>query len=202
MFILAEKPTKPTTESFWQKVALLVCTAILTGIAIPYITNRMAEDRAHKDQQQAASLERQKTILQAQEQLLRDLETTIFDFHTAAAALPWYRTTQLDAKKFQKAADAYDTVSWTFMAKMHALLTRADRLTSQSLYGQLESHQRKWEALDVDLTTLRQSAKATPEQWTRMLGRLNAQIADATKVLHNLASEYSLLPIAAQKVEK
>ena len=149
----ASQPTnKKAGESLLEKVLLLVLTAILTGLLVPYINNKLADQRAVREKTEAADLARQASVLREQEQFLAQLERTIFDFHTKAAAVCWYRSQQPDEEKYAKSFAEYDTVSWKFMSDMHALLSKAKRLTSETAYATLEQHQRRWEALDLELT--------------------------------------------------
>src|SRR5689334_15157845 len=135
-------------EPFAQNIILLVVTAILTGLLVPVINARIAEQRARREQAESARLARQSSVLKSQEEFLLHLEKTLFDFHVCAAAVPWYRSMQIDDDRFAAARDAYNDTSWKFMAEMHAALSKARRLSSPAAFNELERHQRAWYSID------------------------------------------------------
>jgi hypothetical protein len=69
------------SESFVEKVALLLATAVLSGFLIPYVVSTMQRTRARSD-----------AIAASQRQLLDDLAETILTYQTLALDVSWYRT--------------------------------------------------------------------------------------------------------------
>jgi hypothetical protein len=179
---------------FLANIILLVITAILTGLLVPFINARMSEQRARREQSDAEHRARQTSVLKSQEEFLLHVEKTLFDFHICAAAVPWYRSTQPDDRKFAAARDAYDSASWKFMAEMHAALSKARRLSSPSAYQALESHHHRWYAVDGAIVKLINQESATVEDWFELLHSVNGQAMDAGHVLSVLATDYGLVP--------
>src|SRR5687767_7009587 len=112
-------------ETFKQKIVLLLLTGALTGVLVPVISSILAEQRSRRERSEAATLAKQASaeaesrarhasVIHAQEVFLIQLEKTIFDFHTRAAAVPWYRSQQPDLIRYQAARDAYEGASWAF----------------------------------------------------------------------------------------
>jgi hypothetical protein len=184
----------PFDTSFAENVLLLVVTAILTGILVPVINNRMAEQRAKREQAEAAHLTRQASVLRLQEEFLLGLEKILFDFHICAAAVPWYQSTEIDQKKSAAAKETYDKNSWRFMAEMHVALSKARRLSSAAAYQELEAHQRAWYELDLKLVEGSKDENTSPADWFDLLNQINRQGQDAARVISVLAADYGLTP--------
>jgi len=180
-----------SSEPFKEKVQLLLLTALLTGILVPSITSILAELRSRNERVKTAELAKQASLIRSQEEFLVQLEKTIFQFHTQAAALAWYRSQQPDNAKYERAREAYDQAAWKFMADMHASVSKAKRITSPEVFRALQVHQHRWEVLDLDLVRLSRK-DAAPEVWLKMLERINRQATDASDVLEKLAIDYGL----------
>jgi hypothetical protein len=192
------------SDSFVEKALLLALTAALSGFLVPFINGRLGEQRLQQQQREAdqrfrsqrvfeAELARQSAVIKMQQDFLEGLEKTLFDFHTRAAAVAWYKTQQKSQSKYQQALEEYDSNSWRFMASMHAALSKAQRLTAREAYNDLEKHQREWEALDVEIVRL-SLGKASEQDWYAMLERINAQALAAGKILGAVATSYGLVP--------
>lgn len=171
--------TRKITETFSEKVILLLVTALLTGILVPYINGRLA---------------RQASVLQEQKEFLGELERRLYEFHTKAAAVCWYRSQAPDESKFGAAVEAYDAASWKFMSDMHAAVSKARRLSSPEAYRDLARLQHKWEMLDLELTRLSQSDQRDSKVWLAMLERVNVQAGQTGIVMQTLARDYGLSP--------
>lgn len=183
-----------TIDSFAQNIILLVVTAILTGLLVPFINARIAEQRVRREQAESARLARQSSVLKSQEEFLLHLEKTLFDFHVCAAAVPWYRSMQIDDSRFAAARHAYDDASWKFMAEMHAALSKARRLSSPAALQELERHQRGWYSIDGEIVKLANGDRVSTEEWSQLLSAVNDQAADAGRVISVLAADFGLVP--------
>jgi hypothetical protein len=179
--------------AFREKIVLLLLTALLTGLLVPFINGTIAAQRARSDQREAAKLARQASVIRSQEEFLERLEKTVFEFHTRAAAVPWYKTQQPDPEKFNAAAEAYDAASWRFMSDMHALMSKGRRLTSDEAFRALQQHQQNWYEIDLAIVQLMRK-DATEDEWRKMLGQVNAQALNGQALLRLLAADYKLVP--------
>lgn len=176
-----------------QNVVLLIVTAVLSGLLIPYVNARMGAEQTLREQEEAARKARQASVIHAQEQFLEHLERSLFDFNMRAAAVPWYRSMQLDEAKFAVAREAYDAESWKFMGTMYVLLSQGKRLTSPAAYKVLKDHHHQWENLDADII---KAIGKDPgrKQWRVLLDRVNDQAQASETVLDTLARDYGLVP--------
>src|SRR5664279_4047808 len=97
-----------TSESFAEKVILLLFAALLSGIIAPYLIGRYNNDASTR--QKAADLARSKndSILQAQSKLVEEFATVVLTYETLALDVTWYKTSAgKDEKLYMKAYERY-----------------------------------------------------------------------------------------------
>jgi hypothetical protein len=168
------------TPSFWEKIALLVATAILSGLVIPLVIRYTDEARA-----------RQSAVSQAQEQLYLDVSKTILTYQTLVLDVSWFGTPQGRNNDMQKQAFArYNERVVDLVADWRVHIARAKTLTSRE-FSKLLNEFLTEVFLTQDTPTVQQWAKCNIDcDWStqhqvnqEMLGKANDLVVELAKDL-------------------
>ena len=117
------------TSSFWEKIALLLATAIVSGIVVPLIIKQTDDSRA-----------RRTAVTQAQEQLFREVSETMLTFQTLALDVSWYGTPGTrDEENQRKAYARYNERAVDLVARWRSQAARSKTLTSPEVSKKLEA---------------------------------------------------------------
>ncbi|MFO0699261.1 MAG: hypothetical protein U0236_08535 [Nitrospira sp.] len=115
------------TAAFWEKIVLLVVTALVSGIVIPLILKQADESRA-----------RRAAIVAAQEQLYREASETMLTLQTLALDVSWYGTSQAkDEDNQRRAYSRYSDRVVELVARWRVQIARAKSLTSPDIANKL-----------------------------------------------------------------
>ena len=116
------------TSAFWEKIALLLATALLSGLVIPLIVKATDESRA-----------RRAAVSQAQEQLFRDASETMLTFQTLVLDVSWFGTPGARDEDSQRRVYAkYNDRAADLVARWRTQVARARTLTSSSVSEKLQ----------------------------------------------------------------
>ena len=176
------------SESFIQAALLLVLTALLTGLLAPLINANMAHRKFKQQRLFEADLARQNKIIEAQSQLLEEIEQLVWDYYVRAIAVGWYTCEDKDETKYQESFEKYDTSTWEFYTNMQRALSKARRLASPRMQQQLQDLYEVLRALDANLINLVKS-RATEDVWNAFYTSLRSEHADEIKRVMNLLAE-------------
>ncbi len=117
------------SSAFWEKIILLVATALISGLLVPLVVKDIDEARA-----------KHAIVRQAQERLYLDVSETILTLETLALDVSWFGTSQArDASNQIKAYARYNDRTVDLVAKWRAQAARARTLTSEEVWVQLDS---------------------------------------------------------------
>ena len=117
-----------TSESFVEKVALLLLTALLSGLIVPLVISSLQATRT-----------RSEAILQAQAKLLEDVSETILTYETLALDVSWFKTkTAQNEDLHQKAFAKYSERVVDLVAKWRAQAARAQTLVSPAVSAKID----------------------------------------------------------------
>jgi hypothetical protein len=116
------------TNSFWEKIVLLATTALLSGLVVPLVVKQTDEARA-----------RRASVLQAQDQLFRDVSETMLTFQTLVLDVSWFGTPDArDEESQRKAYARYNERAADLVARWRAQIARSRTLTSPVVSKKLE----------------------------------------------------------------
>jgi hypothetical protein len=97
-----------TSESFVEKVALLLITVVLSGIIVPVLITYFNAQAAERQKESESRNARNEVILQAQKRLLDEFSDMLLTYETLALDVSWYRTKLgYDMTRYQKAYERY-----------------------------------------------------------------------------------------------
>ncbi len=121
------------SQDFWEKVALLILTGVLSGFFIPYILKRV-EDRKLKEQKEfEANLIRQNNVLEAQIKLLENLSESLWKLQLLSLAVSYYKI-HPNQGRYEAALKEYDENSWGLFKEARCEISKAARLVSEDKY--------------------------------------------------------------------
>lgn len=151
-------------QTFVRTVLILLLTAALTGLLVPYVKARM-DDRKLKDQKRfEADLARQSKVIESQVLLLERLAELLWGFQFSCLEVSYYGMTSNQAR-FEAAMKKYDTQSWDYFFKIGTETGKALRLVSNDSHAKLKDFYDSW-MINTDNSIARLYAKpATKDDW-------------------------------------
>lgn len=167
-----------TSESFVEKLSLLLLTALISGALIPIVLKSVDARSA-----------RNEAILQAQSKLLDDISETVLTYETLALDVSWFGTPGFTNKELQEQAfQRYSSTVPQLVARWRTLASRAYGIAPPGLGTQLEDLLlvifEKQDSPTVELY----NADATAAQWQSQ-HRMNVELlAQCNRTISNFAA--------------
>ncbi len=124
------------TPAFIEKLLLLLATAVLSGLLVPEISSRLADTRNKQQKLFEADIQRQRDIISAQSELLKNLAKQLWEFQLSNINVSFYRISGNEAA-FGTAAAKYQARSGELLGQIRAELSNARRLTSPAMHDRL-----------------------------------------------------------------
>lgn len=179
-------------HDFWEKVILLVLTAMVTGLGVPYILRRI-EERRHREQKRfEAELARQNNIITAQAKLLEDLSRIVWRWRYLAKQVCYYAGD--NAARYETAKQQYDEGVWDILHRFRIAISRSRRLVSEQAFGRLNALY-SYVVHDVDgqISELIQGDEIDPDLARQISKRFSDEVsARLDDALDELAAELKL----------
>jgi hypothetical protein len=125
-------------NAFIRNVCLLLLTALLTGLLIPYLLKVVDDRKAMRQQEHASALTRQAKIIEDQAQFLNNLAEDLWKWRYMSIRLTYYGG-QGVWDRFEETDDAYDREIWDVLHHIRSQIGRAKRLISDNAYRRLLS---------------------------------------------------------------
>jgi len=145
-----------SSDSLFEKIFLLLLTAIITGLLVPYISNTIQSKRSKNER-----------ILQAQSKFLDDITTVMLTYETLALDVSWYKQEQnnYDSMMYHNAVKRYTDRVVDLFAQWRIQLARARSLVPAKESDTLQYFFRSvLQKQDVDLTGLYTNIRATSDK--------------------------------------
>ncbi|HET7459596.1 MAG TPA: hypothetical protein VFJ82_00045 [Longimicrobium sp.] len=115
---------------FWEKVALLVAGAVLTGLLAPWIKARLDDGTARRKALEEARLARQAEVIASQIRLLEQFSTLAWKYLFSAFKVSYgYAAPEPQAQQ-RAACDEFASASWQLLMELRSVLSLATRLAS------------------------------------------------------------------------
>jgi len=187
------------SQSFIEKVLLIILTAILTGILIPYINSKIAQRKFKEQKLFEAEIARQSKIIESQNELLIKLEHLVHSFQLRAIAVAWYQSSDKNPTKFQESRNIYDKNAWGFFIDMQTLIGKASRFTSPEVQKELENFYDEMKKVDIKLVKLLKG-DTSDEEWLEFQHNLKSEYGiKLKKIMELLAKDYGLSKMTNDK---
>ena len=124
------------SQDFWEKVALLILTGVLSGFFVPYILKRVEERKLKEQKEFEASLVRQNNVLEAQIRLLENLSESLWKLQLLSLAVSYYKV-HPNQERYETALKDYDEKSWGLFREARCEISKAARLVPEDIYLKL-----------------------------------------------------------------
>jgi hypothetical protein len=123
-------------QKFVQGLILLLLTAILTGLVVPYILRVVDTRKAREQKDREAELARQAKVVEAQAKFLDDLSNYLWRWRYLCIRLA-YQGGRSDAERYADAEGEYEKSIFEVFCLVRNEISRSRRLVSESAYHRL-----------------------------------------------------------------
>jgi len=113
--------------AFVEKVILLLLTALISGLGIPYVLKVVDERRL-----------RQGKLIESQAKLLDDLTHTLWTWRYLAKSVAYYGA-RGESERFQAAKKQYEDIVWGLLNEFRTEISRSRRLVSERAFRDLNA---------------------------------------------------------------
>lgn len=185
---------------FQEKFAVLLCTAVLTGVLVPLVKNHM--DRTLFEQQTLfeVNLAQQAELVQARTQFLKELVDPLWQFQLLALQVSYDAN---DKDKLAAAIEKYDEGSWEHLKRIRALVGGSRWFTSEATQQRLTEFIDKWLLVDIDHRLMILARQGVDADWREFNQRLYIESRQKTDaLLVALAEDFGLSPESATTIRK
>ena len=180
-------------QAFLQNVALLLLTAIVSGLGIPFIL-KIVEDRKLKGQKKfGAELARQEKLIESQSKLLDDLTQLLWKWRYLAKSVVYYCALN-NHKRYEIARTQYEDSVWEILNTFRTEISRSRRLVSEGAFQKLNSlYDYVVHDIDNKVSVLIADDKFDIEGCSQMATRFSREVSEKLDdALNELASELQL----------
>ena len=171
-----------TGPTFLQNLTLLLVTAFLSGLIIPYLSEKNQRINA-----------RNEILLQSQNKLLEDLSKTLLTWETLLGDISWYGTSTVNNPLMQqKAFERYSEKSPDLFAELKIEALRSKNLAPAEISDKIYRFQN--EILDSQDTRINKLLldKGTAADWDKMHDTNTRMISEVEDLLSKLAVDMKL----------
>lgn len=187
-----EPATKPTSNifrflssaSFLERSFLLILAAVISGLMIPELSNRI----------QSQSMKRQ-IVLAKQAALLDDLSHTLLAYETLILDVSWYKSNSqvYNEAMHQKAFERYSDRFPDLLVELRTGLLRARYLASPDMVKRLEEFQQRiFAEQDTPLSALYVNKESTIQDWSEFHDKNMAMTLAVNELLTDLAKDLNI----------
>jgi hypothetical protein len=182
-----------TSEAFIEKVAILLLTALLTGLLTPLIITYFNARALEQQKELEARKARDNSILQAQAKLLDDAADVILTYETLALDVSWYKYLQgANEELHRKAFERYSERIPDLVARWRSLISRSKTLASPAISDKLDEFLKAvFAEQDTPINALI-GKKASVSDWEKMHDKSREMLNRANDLIEDLANDMKL----------
>jgi hypothetical protein len=180
-------------QAFFEKIVLLVLTALITGFGIPYVLKRVEERKLREQKKFEADLVRQSKIIEAQAKLLDDLSQLLWKWRYLAKKVVYYGA-QENPERYDLARKQYEEEVWDILNDFRTEISRSRRLVSERDYERLDSlYEYVVHDIDVRISDVIRADKLDVEKSGEIAERFSVEVSKKLDdAIDDLASELNL----------
>jgi hypothetical protein len=185
---------------FQEKIAVLLATAVLTGVLVPLVKYHMDRNLFQQQTLFEVNLQRQTELVQARAQFLKELVEPLWQFQLLALQVSYDAN---DKEKLAASLERYDTGSWEHIKKIRALVGGSRWFTTEETQRRLTDFIDQWLLSDVDQRLMMLASRGEPADWQRFNRQLYTESRERTDaLLVALAQDFGLSPESMSTVRK
>lgn len=185
---------------FQEKIAVLLATAVLTGVLVPLVKYHMDRNLFEQQTLFEVNLARQAELVEARAQFLKELVEPLWQFQLLALQVSYDAS---DSEKLAESLERYDEGSWEHIKKIRALVGGSRWFTTEATQQRLTEFIDQWLLMDVDhqlMILARQGEQANWQEFNQRLYQESRIKTDALLVA--LAEDFDLSPQSKVTVRK
>lgn len=184
------------SQDLIEKIIILIITAVLTGLIVPYISKKMDEMKAKSQKSFEADIARQDKIIEAQSRLIDDISRILWQWRYLSIKVAYYGSSD-NNEKYDMIKKEYDESIWNILNQFRNEITKARMLASDDSYQKLLNFYEYIVELDKKISSLFQDNELNENQKMEF-AKINSLIyTDATKgiddIIGFLARDFHLI---------
>lgn len=152
--LCASSYLNPKLDDFTEKLVLLLLTAMISGLMVPYILKKIEHRRTLDQKYKEAVLSRQEKLLADQAQFLDSLETLVWGLRYLFMKITYYCKPHQREQQAQ-AEREYDERFWTMLHDLRVYVSKSRRLVSEAAHSDLMGLYEQFVQLDMRLQKTR-----------------------------------------------
>lgn len=175
--------TALVSASFVEKAVLLLLTALITGLLIPYVSNKIQTTNAHNE-----------IVLQAKAKLLDDVTNTLVTYQYLVGDVSFYKsdTSLFNGKMQALSFERYSTRVVDLTSQWGVEIAKARTLASPEISDKLNKFMDKvLEKQDAPLVRLF-SNNGSLKEWTDLNDLNGNMYEEAKKLIDELAIDFKI----------
>lgn len=186
-----------------NSLIVLLVTAIVTGLAVPFIKARMdlryfSEQKAHE-----ARLARQAEIIREQTAHLRQFIEVVWRLHFAMIEVSYAKASGMPADAFDRLWSAYDGKSWQCLNDIRRTISSGIHLLPNASFKRLLTFYNGLLGEDEALTVAVKKRDIDHADWVRLHTHLLNELASNIDLqIAELAKDLYLLPSAGDPLSQ
>lgn len=148
-----------------QNVALLLLTALVTGLAVPRVKARMDLRYFREQKEQEAELARQASRITEQTEFLKSYIAVVWRFHFNLLEVTYAKASGMDPPEFEALWAKYGPESWACLRECRRLTSSAIHLVSKEEFAQLLAFYRVMLDEEAQLSTQVERRSPSRNEW-------------------------------------
>lgn len=151
------------SQDLIEKIIILIITAVLTGLIVPYISKKMDEMKAKSQKSFEADIARQDKIIEAQSRLIDDISRILWQWRYLSIKVAYYGSSD-NNEKYDMIKKEYDESIWNILNQFRNEITKARMLASDDSYQKLLNFYEYIVELDKKISSLFQDNELNENQ--------------------------------------
>ena len=177
-------------KPLFEKIALFLVTAGITGFLIPVVTQNIAHKQLLEQRLYETELARENAIIEAQVELIENLSDLLWEYQLLAIEVTYYQPHE-DQTNYIAALANYDAKTGDLLGKLRSEISKSLRLTSLDTYTMLIELYYS-ELIEVDVN-LRMLIEGDTENWLEFNQYLVYELsAKVDQLIYDLGVEMNL----------
>jgi hypothetical protein len=185
---------------FVEKIAVLVATAVLTGVLVPLVKYHMDRNLFEQQTLFEVNLARQSELVQARAQFLKELVDPLRQFQLLALQVSYDAGNK---ERLTASLEKYDEGSWEHLKKIRALVGGSRWFTTEATQRRLTEFIDRWLLVDVDHQLMQLARTGEDADWQQFNRKLYVESREKTDaLLVALAKDFGLSPDSQTTVRR
>lgn len=193
------------SPDFWEKALILILTATITGLLVPYVLKRVDESKSIEQKRLEADISRQAKLIEAQARFLDETTEVLWNWRYLSMKVA-YNGDGRREEQYAASVAAYEAGIWDVLSKLRNQTSKSRRLVSEKGYTNLVALYKKIVELDARLDEIvRQKlpvearAKALAPISKKLYDEMTQSLDDTLDLLAREVGQKAPEPVAGEQ---